>query len=335
MSLKYLVTGATGFVGNNVVRQLIESKAEVICFARSEKKFKEVFKDADIEVVYGDVTNYDDLKKAVNENDEFIIIHTAAVVSIGDKKKNKLMDITNCQAVEAVIKVCKNFPNVVRLVHVSSVHAIPEGKKRSLIKEVSSFDPNLVVGKYAKSKATSTQLVVNAIKEGLNANIVHPAGIIGPDDYSNTSLTQMIADFANNKIPAALQGGYDFVDVRDVAYGIIQASKYPKSGECFILSNTYISVKQLLDCVTNTLNIKKKLTTLPMWLAYIALPFLGIYASIKRTDPLYTTYSLYTLKSNSNFTHEKATNELDYHPRPLEDTIKDTIKSLRKQNLIK
>jgi dihydroflavonol-4-reductase len=196
------------------------------------------------------------------------------------------MPQVNHDAVFNVVKLCQEHPNIVRLVHVSSVHAIPEQPKGKVITEVKSFSPKLVVGKYAKSKAESTQLVIDAIHNGLDAVIVHPSGIIGPNDYSLTHLTQMVLDYAHHKIPAAVAGGYDFVDVRDVADGIIRASDFGKTGECYLLSNKYYTVKQMLDYCQQVLGMPKQLKTLPMWVAKLGLPFLSLAFKLKGLQPL-------------------------------------------------
>lgn len=172
-------------------------------------------------------------------------------------------------------------------------------------------------------------------KKGLNVCIVHPSGIIGPNDYSDTHLTQLILDVANGSLRAFVKGGYDFVDVRDVADGIINACKKGKKGECYILSNRYVDVKELVDLISKAAGVRQIKTLLPMWLAKLTAPFSEMYYKIRKEPPLYTKYSLYTLTSNSNFSNEKAKKELGYKNRSMEETIDDTVKWLRKNNKMK
>ena len=172
------------------------------------------------------------------------------------------------------------------------------------------------------------------VKNGLNDCIVHPSGIIVPNDFGNSNLTQLIIYFANGRLKACVKGGYDFVDVRDVTNGIINACFKGKKGECYILSNRYVEIKELLDIVSEVRNTKKIKLILPMWLAKLTAPLSEIYYSILKQPPLYTKYSLYTLTSNSNFSNDKAKKELDYKNRDLKETIEDTVTWLKEKGKI-
>ena len=342
MNKIYLVTGGTGFVGNNVVRILKARGETVVAFARSEEKVKKVYKGSDIKFFYGDIRNIGDIKqifsyleKTYNKKEhEYIFIHTASQVYLGSKKKRiKEMYDVNINGAKNVIEICKEHK--IRLVYISSVHAITEQPKRGLITEIENFEPKRVVGKYAKTKAIASALVMSSVKnEGLDAVLVHPSGITGPNDYSDTHLRQMVEDYAKGRIPAATKGGYDFVDVRDVADGIVEACKKGKEGDCFLLTNKYYSVKEMLGILYD-IGIGKKLKiNLPNFIAKIGLPFLLFKAKISKQRPLYTSYSLYTLKSNSNFSHQKATSELGYKPRELKASLTDTVSFLKEQKII-
>jgi dihydroflavonol-4-reductase len=264
---------------------------------------------------------------AAGKDAEIVFIHTASVVHIGKNKKIiKEMYDTNINGTQNIINICIKYG--VRLLYVSSVHAITEPKCSSLTTEIKAFNPKKVVGKYAKTKAMASKLVMEAATKGLDAVLVHPSGITGPHDYSGTHMTQIIEDYSGGRIPAATSGGYDFVDVRDVADGVLAAIEKGKSGDCYILSNEYYSVKEMLDLL-HELGVGKKVKfKLPILVARMGLPFLSIYFKLRRKRPLYTPYSLYTLRSNSNFSHAKATNELNYKPRTLEESLKDAIKFL-------
>jgi len=338
----YIVTGGTGFVGNNVIKALNNKCETVVAFARSEEKVKKVYKNSNIKFFYGDIRNINDLKqifsylqKTFNKEEyKFIFIHTASQVYLGNNKKRlKEMFDVNINGVKNVLEICKE--NKTRLVYVSSVHAITEQPKRGKITEIENFNPKSVVGKYAKTKAFASALVMNFVKnQGLDAVLVHPSGITGPNDYSDTHLRQMVEDYAKGRIPAAAKGGYDLVDVRDVADGIIKAGKTGKAGDCFLLTNKYYSIKEMLDILYD-LGIGKKLKiTLPGFLAKIGLPFLLLQAKLSKQRPLYTSYSLYTLTSNSNFSHQKASKELGYNPRDLKISFADTVSFLKEEKII-
>jgi len=335
MEKTYIVTGGTGFVGNNVVKALVSEGVAVRTLVRSKEKADMALKGLNVELFFGDVHDKDVITKLFDglENREVIFLHTASVVLIGgNNRQYKTMDEVNYNGVKNIIEAC--LSRKARLVYVSSVHAITEPPKNRMTMEIKHFNPRFVVGKYAKSKASASALVMDAIRnQGLDAVIVHPSGIIGPNDYSDTHLTQMIKDYMENRIPVAVNGGYDFVDVRDVASGILKAAEKGKRGDCFLLTNKYYSIMEMFAMLQEITGGKKIKSKLPIWLAYLLLPFLSAYFTILGKRPLYTAYSLYTLKSNSNFSHEKASRELGYSPRGLRESLVDTVTFLKGQNL--
>ena len=231
-----------------------------------------------------------------------------------------------------VIKECVKY-NINRFVYVSSVHAIPESADNGIIEEVNYFSKKLVTGGYAVTKAEASQAVLNATKKGLNAVVVHPSGIIGSYDNGSNHIVQLIQMYLSGKLPAGVTGGYDFVDVRDVADGCILAAEKGNVGECYILSNRYCMVKELLEFMRVASNGRKKIC-FPLKIAKLVAPIFEKTAEITHTRPLFTKYSLYTMESNGHFSHDKATMQLGYHPRDIKITIEDTIAWLRKNNAV-
>ena len=114
------------------------------------------------------------------------------------------------------------------------------------------------------------------------------------------------------------------MDVRDVAQGCLAAVDRGKTGECYILSNRHYEIKDVLHMVKK-IKGGRKLRYFLMWMAKAAVPAITWYAKRKKERPLYTKYSLYTLRSNDKFSHDKATVELGYRPRDLFLTLVDTV----------
>lgn len=328
MSKIYIVTGAAGFLGNNIIRLLAARGEKIRAFVNSPGKEKNALAGLDAEIVYGSVTERADVERLFhNDNAEYVFIHVASVVDIGTTKFSQKLHDVNVTGTKNVVDACV-ANGVSRFVYVSSVHAIPELPNNGLITEVESFDPALVHGAYAKTKAEASAIVMEAVKGGLNAVMVHPSGIIGPNDYSNTHLTQLVADFAAGKIPAGVKGGYDFVDVRDVAQSVVTACDTGDAGSRWLLTGNYITVAELLKTLGELFGREKKLKIFSIGTAKLGLPFVWLWSKITRKRPLYTRYSLYTLQSNGNFCHDKATAELSFVPRPLRETLTDTIEFL-------
>ena len=329
--MKCVVTGASGHIGNTLVRELVKKGYEVKAFVLENEKI-DYLKELPIEICYGDVRNLESLKEAFNGVE--VVFHLAGIIDIGTTNK-KLIYSVNVEGTKNVLEACKQ-ENVKKLIYTSSVHAITEKPMGEIITETKKFSEETVKGLYAKTKAAATKyLLENISKEGNpEIVIVHPSGVIGPYEYIPSNLGQLIIDCANKKIGAYLEGGYNFVDVRDVVDGIIKAEEKARNGECYILSGYQISVKELMKQIEEITKVKMPAFKIARWFAY-ATGFLSeIYYKIVKQKPLFTSYAVYTLGTNSNFSSEKAEKELGYSTRPIEETLIDTIDWFKKMEKI-
>ena len=184
-----------------------------------------------------------------------------------------------------------------------------------------------MLGGYAKTKAEATQAVLDASANGLPAVVVHPSGIIGPYDKGRNHLVQMVRDFMEGKLPVCVKGGYDVVDVRDVAQGCIAAAEWGHLGECYILSGEYHEIQKILS-IAAVLCGKKVPPIVPMPLARLAEPILSALARRQGQRLLYTRYSLDTVESKTRFSSQKAREELGYTTRSIQTTVCDTVQWL-------
>lgn len=330
MEKLFIVTGANGHLGNTLIRLLSKRKENICGLILSQETCIDT---KNIHYIKGDIRDISSLRPLFenNINKEVYVIHTAGIIDISEKVSPLLYDV-NVNGTKNILSLCQEY-HVKRLVYISSVHAIPEKNKISVLKEVKQFSPENVIGGYAKTKAEATQAVLEAVKNGLNAVIVHPSGIIGPYDRSGNHLVQMILDYLKGTLPACVNGGYDFVDVRDVARGCLLALEKGECGSCYILSNRHYEIQEVLKMVRRIAG-GKKFFILPMWMAKLSVPIMQWRAKRKKVRPLCTIYSLYTLESNDKFSHDKATSELGYKPRDLYITLKDTVQWYKQNKLI-
>ena len=321
LNIRYIITGANGHLGNNILRLLEGRDVHVDAMVLPGEEYRN---RGNIHYFEADVRDIESMRPHFQkmEDEKLYVIHTAGIIDITEKGMPNTRSV-NIGGTENIIRLSMEN-DVDRLVHVSSVHAIPEKRKGEVITEVTSFDPELVRGAYARSKAEATEKVLEAARAGLNATVVHPSGIIGPYDQSGNHLVQMLTDYVRGILPAAVRGGYDFVDVRDVAYGCIEAIEFGRKGECYLLTGSHLEIGNMLE-TARKITGGKKLVLLPIWVARIASPLMQLIARRRRERPLFTSYSLHTLETGSVFSHEKATRELGYIPRPIEETIRDTI----------
>ena len=320
---KYLITGATGFLGRAVLAQLQDSPAEIRALAMEGDPLARELPQ-NVRVITGDVCDEVALERFFADADEHTcVIHCAGIISVATHPGNRIYRV-NVDGTKSILKFCRQY-GVGKLVYVSSVHAIPEKPKGTEIAETTVFSPELVKGDYAKSKAMATALVLQAAKEGLNASVVFPSGIIGPGDLGKGSITNMLLSFLAGKLPLAVRGGYDFVDVRDVAAGILACAKRGLPGHGYILSGHYATIRDILELVKKTVNLRRSVSYLPIGFAKLVAP---IYEkiSLRRREPLYfTPYSIMVLDSNGAFSRNAAATALGYTPRPLSSTIRDTV----------
>ncbi len=320
----YLVTGATGHVGTAVIDELLKRHENIRAFVLPGRG---KLLPQGVEIVEGNILEEPSLIPFFDKSgyDYLTLIHCAAMITVASKPNPKVWNV-NVNGTENVMRQALRA-GVERVIYVSSVHAIPEKPESEVITEVNRFSPDLVHGQYAKSKAAAAQKVLDFAKEGLNVSIVHPSGIIGPGDLEKRNhMIRTLLAMAEGTIPVALQGGYDFVDARDVAEGILFCEEKGRKGECYILNGHYITVSDLLNAVRMIRGKKPRKTIVSLRVAKLLAPAAErISLSFAKKVPLFTPYSVYTLNTNGHFSHEKASQEFGYHPRDLEDSIRDSI----------
>lgn len=317
----WVITGAGGFLGNNLVRQLLD-RGQQIRAAVFEGHVQPALEDLDVEVVQMDVRDLDSVNAAFHAPGRQVwVAHCAGIVSIATSVSPEVYDV-NVTGVHNVLAACRE-QGVDKLVYVSSVHALPvvDGVGREL-DAASDFVPELLDGEYARTKAEATALVLEATD--VWRVVVFPTGLIGPNDFADTHLTRMVRDAASGVLPVSVGGGYDFVDVRDVAAGIISAAEVGKNGRTYLLAGHYVLAKQITAVVANMVGRKAPLA-LPLWVARAVAPLAEFISARRGTAPLVTAYSLRVLAEPGRFNSERARGELGYRSRPFQETLRDTL----------
>ena len=326
---RYLITGATGFLGRAVVEQLVRLNVRIDALVLHNDSSAALL-PKEVHTVIGDVCEDDSLEQFFADADNnTCVIHCAGIISVASRSGTKLYQV-NVGGTQNVVLQCLKR-HIGKMVYVSSVHAIPEKPKNCVITEDCEFSPGLVDGDYAKSKAAATEMVFSAARKGLNVSIVFPSGIIGPGDVLGGSFTSMAKSFLTGKLPFAVRGGYDFVDVRDVAKGILACAESGEPGKGYILSGHYITIRRMLQIVGKAARLIYRPICLPLKLARLAAPYYE-RRCLKEKKPLFfTPYSIAVLGSNGRFTHDAATERFAYRPRPIEETLRDMTAWLVKQ----
>ena len=323
----YLVTGASGFLGRAVLAELKKKGVPIRALVMENDPLAAGLPEG-VSAVYGDVCDDASLECFFSGADSgACVIHCAGIVSVASHPGERIYRV-NVGGTNNILRHCEKA-GVGKLVYVSSVHAIPEKPRGAEITEEAIFSPDAVRGDYSKSKAIATALVFEAAGRGLNASVVFPSGIIGPGDVGKGSITNMLLSFLAGKLPVAVKGGYDFVDVRDVAAGIVSCTEQGQPGHGYILSGHYATIRNILDIVKATAKKNRQVLCLPLFLAKLVAP-LYERCSLRQKRPLYfTPYAIAVLGSNAQFNHSAATQAFRYAPTPLQITLHDTVQWLQ------
>lgn len=334
----YLLTGAAGFLGTNICMQLLERGCKVRALVLPGDPSVKYIPE-EVEVVLGDLTNEASLEPffAVPEGCSSVIIHCASMVTVDPNYSEKLMAV-NVGGTRNIITKVLAHPECEKMVYVSSTGAIPEQPHGVKITEVDKFDPcdpTKVVGAYSQSKAKATQMVLDAVRVmGLKACVVHPSGILGPNDHAIGETTGTLLQIIKGEMPMGMQGSFNLCDVRDLAAGTIAAVDKGRNGECYILANEPVTLKEMCDMLHAECNAKRIKFYLPLNLADKIAQGLEKQAQKTGKMPLMTTFSVYNLARNNVFDYSKAQKELGYTTRPYQQTIHDEVQWMMAEGLI-
>jgi dihydroflavonol-4-reductase len=316
-----LVTGATGHIGNVLVRLLFE-RGEKVRAMLMPGEDPAPLNGLNVEIIEADVLDYQSLLKAFDRMD--VVYHLAGIISILPGK-NHMLQAVNVIGTRNVIQAARSS-GVRRLVYTSSIHALKRVPEGVLIDESVPFDIEHAISSYDSSKASASLEILNAVDHGMDAVIVCPTGVIGPYDFRRSEMGQLILDCVEQKPMLYVDGAYDFVDVRDVAHGLILAGDKGRSGESYILSGERIAVLDIIKIVQEILGTHLFSLKIPFSLARFTANLTPLYYRLTHVKPRFTSYSLATITSNSFISHTKARLELGYLPRPLRESLTDTVK---------
>jgi dihydroflavonol-4-reductase len=316
-----VVTGASGLVGANLVRTLLEEGRNVRAMVHQDRRALE---GLEIEEVAGDIRDPDSLYRAFDGAE--VVYHLAAHISI-QMDEWPLCEAVNVIGTRNVVNACLQT-GVRRLIHCSSMTVfeqkpldVPMDETRSLVEVESQDHPP-----YDRSKAGAEIEVRKGIEKGLDAVIVNPTGIVGPFDFRPSYMGEALIDFTQGNVPAGIAGGVDYVDVRDVVIGATRAEERAPSGSQYLLSGHWHSLPEFFAMLEEITGAPAPRVIIPMWLARFAIPLVAFADRRNGKSPRFTQATLRELQSNHNYNHQKATRDLDYHPRPLRETLTDTMR---------
>lgn len=309
--LTTVVTGAAGFVGNNLVRALLAAghRVRAMVFDRAEP-----LDGLDVEIVSGDVTRPDTLARAFEGAE--LVFHTVAIISLLGDPDGQVHAVNVDGARNAARAALE--AGVRRYVHTSSCHAFDLDEPIS----ERSARPGPKLPAYDRSKAAGEAEVRAVIADGLDAVILNPAGIVGPRDFRPSPMGGALVDLATGKVPALIQGGFHWVDVRDVASGAMLAAERGRTGEGYLLSSEWVSVPDIAAMVQRITGTRAPRMTVPMWMARMTGPVVDLAAKAGLKPP-YTSEYLGPLRASREMDTTKAREELGWTSMPIEQSLRD------------
>lgn len=329
------VTGATGLLGNNLVRELLARNYQVKALVRSLEKAKRQFQGLDVEIVVGDLNDISIFKSHFQNVN--ILIHTAAYFRDNYKGGNHWNELlkTNIEGTKNLIEAAIEH-GVKNIVHTSSI-AVLDAPPNTLIDETMSRDIKNA-DNYYKSKILSEQTVRSiAVKHPeVKFTYILPGWMFGPGDLGPTSSGQLIQDFINKKIPGIPPGTFSVVDARDVAIAHINAADFGKNGERYLAAGNEKNMKEIFSLIETVTKIKSPQIKIPFFVLYGIAIANEVYAAITNKPILMSLGSVKLLKKEkgkTRFNPEKSFRQINLEFRPIESTIKDSIPNTNKHQI--
>ena len=316
-----VVTGSTGFVGNNLVRALLAAGQPVRALVYLDAE-RERLAGLDVEIMHADVTDVASLECAFAG--AALVYHLAGRIELSSQGAARMQAI-NVRGVQNVVAACQ-AQSVQRLVHISSFHAMQQTPFDVPVTEDSPLVSPDFRFSYNRTKAAGERVVRAAMRDaGLDTVILRPTGIIGPHDYEPSLFGSILQQLARGSLPGLVDGYCDWVDVRDVTAGIIAAATKAPTGATYILSGHNAHLREIAEVVAAHTGVPAPRFVAPRWLAMCSIPASVAWARVTGKPLRLTLDSMDAMRPNPHISHKRAARELGYQPRPLAETIVDTL----------
>jgi dihydroflavonol-4-reductase len=321
---KTLVTGASGFVGSAVARQLVERGSAVRALVRNGSP-QQHLAGLDIEFVKGDLRDADAVRQAMAG--VRWVFHVAADYRLWARNPREIID-NNMLTTRNVMQEAQR-EGVERIVYTSSVATLKTGPTGDSSDETVSLEEHQAIGAYKLSKLLAERLVLDMVKGGLPVTIVNPSTPIGPRDVKPTPTGRLIVEAASGRVPAFVETGLNMVHVDDVAAGHLAALEHGRIGERYILGGQNASLSEILTAIALQTGRRSPRIKLPR---AAVLPVAFVAQTLARRtgrEPFVTVDGLRMSKNRMFFSAAKAERELGFRARPYADGIRDAIEWFR------
>ncbi len=319
--MKCFVTGATGFLGSHVARQLVARGAELRLLIRPTSRLDNIA-DLVAEHVTGDLRDVESLRKGM-AGCEFVF-HVAADYRLWALDRQEIYT-SNVGGTANILEASKDS-GVRRVIYTSSVATMGFGNNGFVTDEDSPVALYDMIGDYKRSKFQAERLVIGAAHKGHDVVMVNPTTPVGERDIKPTPSGQIIVDFLRRKFPAYVDTGLNLVDVVDCAEGHLLAMEKAKPGERYILGGENLTLKQILDKLGAITGLPSPTVKVPYGVALAA----GAWGSVVvggmlKREPRATIEAVRMSRKKMFITSAKAERELGWVSRPVDDALRRAV----------
>ncbi len=328
--MRVLVTGATGFIGSHVARQLVQQGFDVAVLARPQSDMRNI-QGLEADICYGDLKDKKSLKQALRGCRA--LFHVAASYTFWSPRPDEVYEV-NVKGTLNIMEAAES-QGIERIVYTSSEStiAIPKGQKTGREGELNR--PSDVYGYYKRSKVLAEIEVARLCGKGWPIVTVNPTAPIGERDIKPTPTGRIVLDLLNGAMPAYINTGINVVDVEDVARGHLLAFEKGKAGQNYILGNKNMSLSQILELVARLAQKKPPRTRIPVWAALCAACADEIIRGrVLGKCPRIPLAAVNTARKFRYFDTSKACRELGFKAGPIEEAFSKSINWFIKENYV-
>ena len=319
-----LVTGATGFIGANVVRALLEAGIAVRALVRRDSDWRNLA-GLPVEIVHGDLRDQASLRAALQGC--HTLYHVAAQYSLWTPHPEELYT-TNVEGTANLLQLALHL-GVEKVVYTSSVATISLPADASAGDETLTLPLSEAVGHYKRSKILAEQRALAFCAQGLPLVVVNPSAPIGPWDIKPTPTGKIIVDFLQRKLPAYIDTGLNLIDVRDVARGHLLAAQHGNIGERYILACRNMSLRDILHLLADVSGLPTPRWRIPYGVA-LATGYVSEWvARYTQKPPVVPLVGVQMARHPMYFTAQKAVRQLGLPQSPIDEAMRQAVQWFR------
>jgi dihydroflavonol-4-reductase len=314
--MKTLVTGATGFLGSHVARQLAARGEQVRVLVRSSSDLR-ALDGLEAERVVGDLRDAASLGPALA--DVTRVFHVAADYRLWARNPREIYE-SNVTGTRNLLEASRQA-GVEKFVYTSTVATIAVPRKGGLPDESTSSAVEEMIGHYKRSKFEAEQFAMRAAEAGLPVVIVNPTTPVGPGDWKPTPTGKIVVDFLNGRMPGYVDTGLNFVPVEDCAAGHLLAAERGRVGERYILGGRNLTLKEVLDMLAAISGLRAPRWKFPHALAYIAAGVDAVVSAVMGREPQIPLEGVRMARHKMFVDASKAVRELGFTYGPIEEAL--------------